>query len=182
MPRGRPPYLPAQEDVQNTYMDPGYIPDGDYSVAQITRNSRETHVREAWLVMLADVFHIYDGFRINHETDIRTGRIDMAVARLENHTRLNFLILELKRSSYANSDEALLNAENQLMGYMTSVGHTESDKLWGALCIGKSVQFYKFDDSGEEPQLMALHQDMLRIDRQPQTVKQWLEYIRSNVI
>ncbi|KAF4499683.1 hypothetical protein FAGAP_4134 [Fusarium agapanthi] len=182
MPRGRPRYLPAQEDVENTYMDSQYIPDGDYTVSQISQGDLESNVREAWTFILGDVFSFYEGFRINHEADIAGGRIDMEVCRMSNHRRLNFLVLELKRYSYPNSDTALRAAETQLRDYLRSLGSTEVDKLWGALCIGKSVQFYQFSQANGRGQLVTLHDGMLRIDRQPQTVTQWLQYIRSNII
>ncbi|KAF4958085.1 hypothetical protein FGADI_2643 [Fusarium gaditjirri] len=182
MPRGRPPYLPAQENVEDTYMDPQYIPDGDYTISQISQGGLESHVREAWSYILGDVFSFYEGFRINHEADIAGGRIDIEVSRMSNHHRLNFLVLELKAYSYPNSDRALRAAETQLRNYIVSLGSTEVDKLWGALCIGKSVQFYQFTQVNGRGQLLSLHEDMLRIDRQPQTVTQWLQYIRSNII
>lgn len=163
-------------------MDPQYIPDGDYTIAQINRGSLESDVRDAWSVILLDVFSVYEGFRINHEADIAGGRVDIEVCRLSNHHRLNFLVLELKRYSYPNSDTALHAAEIQLRNYLRSLGSTEVDKLWGALCIGKSVQFYQFTQVNGRGQLVTLHEGMLRIDRQPQTVTQWLQYIRSNII
>ncbi|KAG5743482.1 hypothetical protein H9Q72_013357 [Fusarium xylarioides] len=179
---GCAPYLPAREDVKNTYMDPQYIPDGDYTIVQIKQGSLESNVCEAWTPILRDVFSIYEGFRVNHEADIQGQKIDMEVYRMKNHLRLNFFALVLKRYSYLNSDQALENAETQLKGHLESLGNTQEGRLWGALCIGKSVQFYQCSKGSGKPELFALHDGMLRIDRQPQTLKQWLQHIRSNVM
>ncbi|KAF5717107.1 hypothetical protein FMUND_5925 [Fusarium mundagurra] len=149
----RPPYLPAQEDVKDTYMDPQYIPHGDYTIAQIDQGSLESNVCEAWTLILRDIFSMYDGFSINHEADIQGRRVDM----------------ELKRYSYPNSDQALEDAETQLKGYLASLSNTRERMLWGALCIGKSVQFYQCSKEGGDVELFALHVE-------------WLQYIRSNVM
>lgn len=163
-------------------MDPQYIPAGQYAITQINQGSLESNVRQAWSLILGDVFSMYEGFVVNHEADIRGRRLDIEVCRVNNNHRLNFLVLELKRYSYSNSDQALEDAETQLKGYLGSLGHTQEGMLWGALCIGKSVQFYQCSKDGADVELFALHEGMLRIDRQPQTVTQWLQYIRSNVM
>ncbi|KAF5563911.1 hypothetical protein FPHYL_4938 [Fusarium phyllophilum] len=142
MPRGRPPYLPAQENVENTYMDPQYIPAGAYNIAQINQGSLESNVRQAWSLILGDVFSMYEGFSIDHEADIQGRRVDM----------------ELKRYSYSNSDQALEYAEDQLKGYLGSLSNTRERMLWGALCIGKSVQFYQCSKEGSDVELFALHE------------------------
>ncbi|KAF4334216.1 hypothetical protein FBEOM_11958 [Fusarium beomiforme] len=182
MPRGHPPYPPAQENVENTYMDQQYLPQGDYLVSQITQSPLEVDVREAWSIIFGEIFCSYEGFSIRHEANLQGGRSDMEVSRIINRHRLNFLVLELKRSSYLNSTRALRDAETQLKGYLDSLGNTQDDKVWGALCIGKNVQFYQFSNGNGAPELFALHEGMLRVDRQPQTVTQWLQYIRSNIM
>ncbi|KAF9774418.1 hypothetical protein IL306_007589 [Fusarium sp. DS 682] len=181
MPRGRPPYLPAQENVENTYLDPQYRPQGDYLVSQVTHDSSEADVREVWDYILREVFTADEFFSIRHEGPVQGGRTDIQVSRIMNRQRLNFLVLELKRPSFANGAEALSGAEEQLLRYINSLGHTKKNKMWGALCIGKSVQFYSFKKE-DRIQLVALHADMLRIDRQPQLVTQWLNYIRTSII
>lgn len=45
--------------------------------------------------------------------------------------------------------------------------------------ISKNVQFYEFKVRDETAELTALHDGTLRIDRQPQTVTQYLEYIKA---
>lgn len=161
-------------------MDPAYIPVGDYYVSRITHDSLESDVREAWSAILSDVFSYYDGFSISHEANIQNQRIDMKVSRLANRSLMNFLVLELKRSSYANSKDALRDAEDQLLGYLASLGGTDRGKLWGALCIGKNVQFEKVNVEFGQFELEILHAEMLRIDRQPQTVTEYLQYIKSH--
>ncbi|KAF5603141.1 uncharacterized protein FSUBG_7364 [Fusarium subglutinans] len=179
---GRPPYVPAQEDVKDTYMDPQYIPCGDYTVAQINPGSLESNVCEAWTLILKDVFSIYQGFMVNHDADVQGQKIDMEVCHLKNHRRLNFLALVLKRYSSSNSDQAMADAETQLKGHLESLGHTQEGRLWSALCIGKGVRIYRCSKESGKAELFALHDGVLRIDRQPQTVKQWLQHIRSIVM
>ncbi|KAF4442086.1 hypothetical protein FACUT_2310 [Fusarium acutatum] len=129
MPGGCATYLSAQGGVKDTYMDPQYIPDGDYTVTQINQGSQESNVCEAWTIILRDVFSIYEGFRVNREADIQGQRIDMEVCRIENHRRLNFLALVLKRYSYSNPDQALENAETQLKAHLESLGNTQECRL-----------------------------------------------------
>ncbi|SCV49018.1 uncharacterized protein FFB14_10663 [Fusarium fujikuroi] len=111
MPGQCPPYLPAQENVKNTCMDPQYIPGGSYTIAHFNGGSLESHVSEAWALILRDVFSIYKGSRIDDKANIQGRRIDMKVCRMSSHCRLNFLALVLKRYSSPNSDQALENAE-----------------------------------------------------------------------
>ncbi|KAF5635861.1 hypothetical protein F52700_5173 [Fusarium sp. NRRL 52700] len=181
MSSGDPPFLPAQENIKDTYMDPQYIPAGDYTVALINQGS-ESHVCEAWTIILKDVFSVYDGFVVDHEVDKQDRRVDMEVGRVVNNRMTNFLALVLKQSSYSSSTKALEDAKTKLKGHLQSLGNTREGKLWGALCIGKSVQFYQCSMESGKPELFVLHDGMLQIDRQPQTVKQWLQHIRSNVI
>lgn len=163
-------------------MDPQYIPGGDFTIAQINEGSLEFQVSEAWTLILRDAFSIYEGFRVDYEADIHGRRIDMEVCHMNNHRMLNFLGLVLKRYAYLNSTHALEDAETELKKHLESLGNTQEGRLWGALCIGKSVQFYQYSKESGHSGLLALHDGMLQIDRQPQTVKQWLQYIRSNVM
>lgn len=66
----------------------------------------------------------------------------------------------------------------QLIGYLQGFNST---RVWGAICMGKNVKFYEFFAArrGSRARLVELHEDHIRIDRQPQTVHYWLEYIRE---
>ncbi|PNP84135.1 hypothetical protein FNYG_02823 [Fusarium nygamai] len=102
---------------------------------------------------------MYEGFSIDHEADIQGRRVDMEICRINNNYKLNFLVLELQRYSYSNSDQALEDGETQLKGYLGSLSNTRERMLWGALCIGKSVQFYQCSKEGGDVELFALHED-----------------------
>ncbi|KAF5003065.1 hypothetical protein FDECE_10376 [Fusarium decemcellulare] len=183
MPRGpgRPNFLGEWENVAETYLDEEYIPGGSFYVDRIARpGSVESDVREAWTTILASVFSIYEGYQVSHEHDIHGQSIDMKVSRVQNRRRHNFLVMELKRNSYPNSKRALRAAEDQLKEYLKALGDTDEKRLWGALCIGRSVQFYKVTITEQGVVRLAnLNAEMLRIDRQPQAVVEMLQYIKE---
>lgn len=154
---------------------------GPHFVGRVTEHCLESDVRRAWSAIISDVFTFQEDYGISHEHHIGSRRIDLDISRLVNGREMNFLVVELKRSSYAKSSAALLEAETQLIAYMNSLKSVDDDALWGALCIGKNVQFYQAISDGEGFELHCLHEGMLRIDRQPVTVKGWLERIKADV-
>ncbi|KAF5612835.1 uncharacterized protein FSUBG_1065 [Fusarium subglutinans] len=159
MPRGRPAYLPAQEDITNTYMDEQYMPGGAMEVDQITANSTESHVSAAWTTILACVFSRWEGWAVNQEHNVPGGRLDMKVSHKVGRTSLNFLVLELKGAAQSTSPVSLSRYEEQLKGYLLALGNTENELLWGALCVGKNVQFYQLQKIGwDEGYLNSMHE------------------------
>lgn len=102
--------------------------------------------------------------------------MDIRVSRVVNRHRTSFLVLEVKCASYANSNNGLPRAEDQLINYLNALvgsSRIQVNQLWGALCIGKSVQFYGVKKVGDVL-------EMLRIDRQPETVVGYPQYIKSS--
>lgn len=193
---GRPRYLPEQEPVAGTvcmililcgramltiaqYLDGDLTEVGSYQIDRITCDSTESEVRDIWSTILGTVFTTNENYILSHEAYVEGGRIDIRVSRLVNRRTKPFLILELKRSSYSNSTEALQDAETQLVGYLNSLGRVDYQKLWAALCIGKNVQFYKIERRRKRCTLSPMHKGMLRIDRQPQMVTDFLEEIKD---
>lgn len=163
-------------------MDEQYMPGGAMEVDEVTANSTESHVSAAWKTILACVFRRFEGWAVNQEHNV-SGGLDMKVSRKVGRTTLNFFVLELKGAAQSTSPGSLTTYEEQLKRYLLDLVDTKSGLLWGALCIGKKVQFYqlqKTDDKGEG-YLDSMHEGMLRIDRQPQTVIQWLQHIKGQV-
>ncbi|KAF4425057.1 hypothetical protein F53441_14205 [Fusarium austroafricanum] len=145
MPGGRPADLPAQEDVTQTHI---WTPDATGLV------------RDAWAVILSTVFTDAEGFMKRIKIIRESGRAGIDVAHLDS-PRLNFFVHEVKASSHSTSNQSLARCKEQLMGYLSTLPNANSQRLWGALCIGKNVQFYYFRN-GE----LEAHEAMLRIDRQ----------------
>lgn len=162
-------------------MDEQYMPGGPMRVERITASSMESHVSAAWMTILTTVFNPWEGWAIDHEQNVPGGRLDMQVSYNVNRTTLNFLVLELKGAAQSTSSSSLTAYEDQLKRYLLALG-SANDELWGALCVGKNVQFYQLQKNGRgSGSLHSMHEGMLRIDRQPQTVTQWLQYIKGQV-
>jgi hypothetical protein len=163
-------------------MDEEYMPGGAMEVDQITADSTESHVSAAWTTILACVFSRWEGWAVNQEHNVPRGRLDMKVSHKVGRTTLNFFVLELKGAAQSTGQGSLSRYEDQLKRYLLALGNTDDELLWGALCVGKNVQFYQLQKTEEgEGYLDSMHEGMLRIDRQPQTVTQWLQYIKGQV-
>ncbi|KAM5376359.1 hypothetical protein ACJZ2D_005581 [Fusarium nematophilum] len=158
-------------------MDENYIASGSYFINQITHDSLESVVWHSWIPILGSLFTVFEGYGVSGDANIEAQRVDMKVSCLVNRDPKTFLGLQLRRPSYSNSPDALRAAEAELMGYLEALPDTDEEKLWGAVCIGKDVQFYKVKLAPLE--LTVLHDEMLHIDRQPQTVTQWLLHIKG---
>ncbi|CAI6043296.1 unnamed protein product [Clonostachys chloroleuca] len=184
MPRGRPSYLPPQEDYTGTYME---NPGTAYEIQTLRPTTRESAIRNIWADILHESFPRHEGYLVRQETEPIPGRslrADCKVFHFEqnrNPHRMEFLGIECKQGHYETQGNSWDLAQEQLITYL--IGFRGSPRVFGAICMGKNVRFYRFfpaqDD--EPATLEEMDADFIRIDRQPQTVVRRLEYIKNRV-
>ncbi|KAF4974939.1 hypothetical protein FZEAL_8202 [Fusarium zealandicum] len=180
--RGRPSYLPPVENPAGTYYEADSI---NFLIEnRLSVGNNEAQVRQTWLNILAHNFPPVDGYMIAAEADAGSGRLDVQVSEVVYQGRRDesiFFVVECKNPRYEGAIESWEDAVEQLFGYLAAVARRErlrpGGRKWGAVSIGKSVQFWKYVEG--ELSLRPLHSNALRLDRQYQSVQQWLDYIKE---
>ncbi|CAH0042788.1 unnamed protein product [Clonostachys rhizophaga] len=161
MPRDCSPDLPPPEDYTGTSV-----------------------IWNLWVDIVQETFPMREGYHVRLESEPISGRADCKVYHFEqtrNPKKVEFLGIECKQGHHETQDDSWDLAREQLITYLT--GFQGSAKVFGAICMGKNVRFYRFfpaqDD--EPATIEEMDENVIRIDRQPQTVVRRLEYIKSSV-
>ncbi|KPM38142.1 hypothetical protein AK830_g8409 [Neonectria ditissima] len=174
MSRGRdqPSYLPAVEDPTGTYYEVDSI---NFLVDnRLNAKNNETHVCQTWTTLLVHVFPAVKGYSVSTEMDARAERLDLQVSEIvyrETRDESVFFVVQCKRPSYDGVVASWKLTEEQLLERLNELPGCK----WGAVSIGKSVQFY----ANSVDSLTPLHTNPLRLDREYQAVQYWLDYIKE---
>lgn len=147
---------------------------------RLRSGSLEWEVSRVWDDILHYIFSTTEGFSVGPEMQVGPGRVDLFSSHLvrtgyNTRVEFKFLVVECKAPALDGQDLVWYNAALQLEGYLSELLPSRlSERMWGAVAVGKYVLFYTYDRDG-----MHVESQHLRLDRQCQTIHGILAGIKA---
>lgn len=153
---------------------------------KLVAGNKERETKGVWTTLLAVAFPPQDGFMLNPEFDLPSGRPDILVSRVSVSRRTqrhSFFIVECKPPCRETEGALWETATSQLLRYLRSIADDRrvagsTNRKFGAIAMGRVVRFYELVDDNMIP--LRNGNETYYIDLQCRTVTGLFNYIRQN--
>lgn len=152
---------------------------------RLVKGQAEGEVSRVWNSILQIEFPIATGYATGPETLIEDRRADLFTAHIvfEGQTQeYKFLIIECKAPGLESQDKIWEEAKEQLDAYLAGIatGKSRKKRKFGAIAVGKCVRFYEWNSATPKTADALDNGVIYYLDRQCQTVTNWLRFFRDN--
>lgn len=128
-------------------------------IDMLVPESYEFDVRSTWHTILDQYFSTSSGYMVRDEAANEFGVADITlyehrrVPGTQQWKRHVFLIIQCKRVKYERRASKWQEAHDQLSGYLAAIHGArppqERDPVYGAIAVGKEIQFYQYNDPSQ---------------------------------